>query len=72
MPNTSGVRFIANYRSGVGGRHVVATALIFALEPQARFQKGFKAFWPFPSPTNTIALVFQSITMVKHLFFLPK
>ncbi|RLT03367.1 MAG: hypothetical protein DWI22_18780 [Planctomycetota bacterium] len=49
----------------------VATALMFALEPRGRFQKGFSDFPPFPSPTNTIAPVIQSITIVKNLFFLP-
>ena len=44
---------------------------VFAFEPRSRFQKGFKAFSPFPSPTKTIAPVIQSITIVKNLFFLP-
>ena len=44
----------------------MATASIFAPLGRNRFQNGFSASAPLPSPTNTTAPLSRSITMVRY------
>ena len=51
--------------SRYAGDMSIATASIFALLPRSRFQNGFSALAPLPSPTKTTAPLSRSRTTVR-------